>query len=73
MNVCGAADIIAKMYGDNDDEAIITQPVYLGGPFVMMFFFADSMIGCYLNTCMFSSLIHGALLLVKPTVRLPHE
>ena len=34
MNVCGAADIIAKMYGDNDDEAIITQPVYLGGPFV---------------------------------------
>ena len=31
MNACGAADIIAKMYGD---EAIITQPVYMGGPFV---------------------------------------
>jgi hypothetical protein len=35
MNACGAADIIAKMYGDDDDEeAIITQPVYMGGPFV---------------------------------------
>ena len=33
MNACGAADIIAKMYGDDDDdEAIIT--VYMGGPFV---------------------------------------
>ena len=35
MNACGVADIIAKMYGDNDDdEAIITLPVYMGGPFV---------------------------------------
>ena len=35
MNACGAADIIAKMYGDDDDdEEITTQPVYMGGPFV---------------------------------------
>jgi hypothetical protein len=38
MNACGAADMIAKMYGedddDDDDEAIITQPIYMGGPFV---------------------------------------
>ena len=36
MNACGAADIIAKMYGDDDyeEEAIVTQPVYMGGPFV---------------------------------------
>jgi hypothetical protein len=35
MNACGAADIIAEMYGDDDDdEAIVTQPVYMGGPFV---------------------------------------
>ena len=34
MNACGAADIIAEMYGDDDDEAIITQPVYMGGPIV---------------------------------------
>ena len=32
MHACGAADIIAEMYGD--DEAIVNQPVYLGGPFV---------------------------------------
>ena len=35
MSACGAADIIAEMYGDDDDnEAIVNQPVYLGGPFV---------------------------------------
>ena len=35
MDACGAADIIAEMYGDDDnDEAIINQPVYMGGPFV---------------------------------------
>jgi hypothetical protein len=35
MNACGAADIIAEMYGDDDDdEAIVNQLVYLGGPFV---------------------------------------
>jgi hypothetical protein len=35
LHACGAADIIAEIYGDNDDdEAIITQPVYFGGPFV---------------------------------------
>ena len=35
MNACGAAGIIAEMYGDDDDDdAIITQPVYLGGPCV---------------------------------------
>ena len=34
MHACGAADIIAEIYGDDDDEAIVDQPVYLGGPFV---------------------------------------
>ena len=35
MNACGAVDIITELYGDDDDdEAIVTQPVYLGGPFV---------------------------------------
>ena len=35
MNACGAADIIAKMYRDSDDnETIINQPLYMGGPFV---------------------------------------
>ena len=35
MNACGAADIIADMDWDNgDDEAILNQPVYFGGPFV---------------------------------------
>jgi hypothetical protein len=35
MHACGASDIIAEMYGDDDDsEAIVNQPVYLGGPFV---------------------------------------
>ena len=34
MHACGVPDIIAKMYGDDDDEAIVKQPVYLGGPFI---------------------------------------
>jgi len=35
MHACGAADIIAEMYGDEDDDgAIVSPPVYLGGPFV---------------------------------------
>ena len=35
MHGCGAADIIREMYGDDDDEdAIVNQPVYMGGPFV---------------------------------------
>jgi hypothetical protein len=35
MDACGAADIITGMYGDDDDdEAIVNQAVYFGGPFV---------------------------------------
>jgi hypothetical protein len=36
LDACGAADVIAEVYADDDDdEAIITQcPVYFGGPFV---------------------------------------
>ena len=35
MNACGAADIISEMYGDDDDDEVITtQPVYMGGPIV---------------------------------------
>jgi len=36
MHACGASDMIAEIYGDDDDddEAIIDQPVYMGGPFV---------------------------------------
>ena len=35
LHVSGTADIIAETYGSDDDEdAIVTQPVYLGGPFV---------------------------------------
>jgi len=35
MHACGAADIIAEMdWDDDDDEAIVNQPVYFGGPFV---------------------------------------
>jgi len=36
MHACGASDLIDELYGDDDDEeeAIVTQPVYLGGPFV---------------------------------------
>jgi len=35
MHACGAADIIAGMdWDDDDDEAIVNQPVYFGGPFV---------------------------------------
>ena len=34
MNACGAADMIAQMYAGDDETAIITEPVYMGGPFV---------------------------------------
>jgi hypothetical protein len=34
MHACGATDVIDKMYGDDDDDTIVSQPVYLGGPFV---------------------------------------
>ena len=35
MHACGASGIISEMYeDDDDDEAIVNQPVYLGGPFV---------------------------------------
>jgi hypothetical protein len=34
MHACGAADIVAEMYREDDDDAIVNQPVYLGGPFV---------------------------------------
>jgi hypothetical protein len=35
MHACGASGLIDELYGDDDDdEAIVTQPVYLGGPFV---------------------------------------
>jgi hypothetical protein len=35
MHACGAADIIRETYGDDDDDdAIVNQPVYMGGPFV---------------------------------------
>jgi hypothetical protein len=35
MHASGASDLIAELYGDDDDdEAIVNQPVYLGGPFV---------------------------------------
>jgi hypothetical protein len=35
MYSCGASSLIDELYGDDDDdEAIVTQPVYLGGPFV---------------------------------------
>ena len=53
MHACGEAAIIAEMYGDDDDnEAIVNQPVYLGGPLLrMMFFFVGSMIDSSLQTC----------------------
>jgi hypothetical protein len=35
MHACGAADIIAEMdWDDDDDKTIDNQPVYFGGPFV---------------------------------------
>jgi hypothetical protein len=35
MHACGASDLIAELYGDDDDdEEIVNQPVYLGGLFV---------------------------------------
>ena len=33
LHACGAVDTIAETF-DNDDEAIVTQPTYFGGPFV---------------------------------------
>jgi hypothetical protein len=52
MHACGAADIIAEMYGDDDDdEAIVNQPVYLVDLlFLMMFFSVDSMIDSSFST-----------------------
>jgi hypothetical protein len=34
MYACGASGLIDELCDDDDDEAIETQPVYLGGPFV---------------------------------------
>ena len=34
LHACGAADVIDDVYKDDDDEALTTQPVYFGGPFV---------------------------------------
>jgi hypothetical protein len=35
IHACGASDIIAEMdWDDDDDQVIVSQPVYLGGPFV---------------------------------------
>ena len=35
MHASGASGLIDEVYGDDDDdEAIVDQPVYLGGPFV---------------------------------------
>jgi hypothetical protein len=34
-HACGAADIVAKIYGDDDDgDSITLAPTYFGGPFV---------------------------------------
>lgn len=34
LYACGASEIIEHLYGDDDDEdAIVNQPVYFGGPF----------------------------------------
>jgi hypothetical protein len=44
MHACGAADIIVEMYGEDDDDTIVNQPVYLGGPFV-----SDDILLCRLN------------------------
>ena len=32
LHACGAADIIAKIYDDDDDEVFDTQSIYFGGP-----------------------------------------
>lgn len=35
MHACGASDLLADLRGDDDDdEAIVSRPVYLDGPFV---------------------------------------
>lgn len=70
-HACGAADIIFKMYGeDEDDEAITTLPVYM--PVDELFLSDDvlfrslnSLAPVYFSTGFFTiCLIHGALLLV---------
>jgi len=33
MHACGASDTVAELYDDNN-EIIMNEPVYLGGPFV---------------------------------------
>jgi hypothetical protein len=32
LHACGAADIIAEMHGNDDDDDFIVQPIYFGGP-----------------------------------------
>ena len=35
MHASGASGLISELYGDDDDdEAVVNQPVYLGGPSV---------------------------------------
>lgn len=34
MHACAASEIMDQLYDDDDDEAIMTLPVYLGGPCV---------------------------------------
>ena len=43
MHASGASGLIAELYGD-DDEAILNQPVYLGGPLV-----SDDILFCRLH------------------------
>ena len=47
LHACGAAGIIAETYSDDDaddEDAIVTQPIYFGGPFV-----SDDILCCRLN------------------------
>jgi hypothetical protein len=34
LHACGAADIIAEIYGNDDDDDLAVQPVYFSGPYV---------------------------------------
>jgi hypothetical protein len=34
FHACGAADIIAEIYVNDDDDDLAVQPIYLGGPYV---------------------------------------
>jgi hypothetical protein len=34
LHACGAAEIIAEIYGNDDDDDLIVQPIYFGGPYV---------------------------------------